>query len=82
MENYSGVYIDKITKIKNVFMEHNYDKRRKFFVKTLYKYELDNGNILYVKMKPKKYQNCFNGVDFKIIDTIFTTKKVIYEEIF
>lgn len=81
MENYNGVYISKITKIKNVLMKHNYDERRKFFKKTLYKIQFDNGDVLYLQLKPKKYQNCFNGVDFKLINTIFTRRKVIYKEI-
>ena len=81
MQNYNGVYIEKITKLKNVFIEHTYDKRRKFFERTIFKIEFDNGNTLYLKMKPKKYQNCFNRIDFKIIDTKFTRKKVIYDEI-
>lgn len=81
MENYNGIYINKITQIKNVFMQHNYDKRRTFFERKLYEIQFDNGDILYMKMKPKKYQNCFNGVDFKLVNTKFTKRKVLYEEI-
>lgn len=29
MQNYTGIYIYKITKIKNVFTKHNYDKNLK-----------------------------------------------------
>lgn len=82
MENYNGAYINKITRIKNTVMQHIYNKRRTFFTRTLYKIEFDNGNILYMKMKPKKYQNCFNGVDFKLINTKYTRIKIIYEEKF
>lgn len=80
-ENYNGVYIEKVTKVKRVFMEHNYDKRRKFFKKTLYEIQFDNGDMVYLQLRPKKYQNCFNGVDFKLINTKFTKRKIVYEEI-
>lgn len=34
-----------------------------------------------MKLKPKKYSNCMNGVDFRLEDTKFTRKKIVYEEI-
>ena len=81
MKNYNGVYINKITKAKNVILQHNYDIKRRFFERKLYIIEFDNGDILYLKLKPKKYANCMNGVDFRLENTIFTRKKIIYEEI-
>ena len=50
-ENYNGVYIEKITKIKNVFMQHNYDKERVSFEKTIYKINFDNGDIYELKLE-------------------------------
>ena len=81
MKNYNGAYINKIIKVNNVILQHNYDTRRRFFEKKLYVIEFDDGNILYLKLKPKKYANCMNGVDFRLENTIFTRKKIIYEEI-
>lgn len=80
IKNYEGVYISKITKVKNVFLQHNYDERRKFFERELFIIELDNEDIVYMKLKPKKYSNCFNGVDFRIENSRFTRRKIVYEE--
>lgn len=81
MKNYNGVYINKITLIKNVLMEHTTDKRRIDFNKEIYEIEFDNGDKVYTIMKPKEMQVCLNGVDFKLKDTIFTKRKVIFEDI-
>lgn len=81
IKNYEGVYISKITKVKNVILQHNYNINRRFFEKELFIIEFDNGDIVYMQLKPKKYSNCINGVDFKIENTKFTRKKIIYEEV-
>lgn len=79
IKNYEGNYIDKITLIRNVLMRHNYDSRRTFFERKIYKIDFDNGDVLFTVLKPKKYQNCFNGVTFKLINTKFTREKIIFE---
>ncbi len=81
IKNYEGVYIRKITKVKNCILQHSYDEKRKFFERKWFIIEFDNGDILYMKLKPKKYSNCMNGVDFRLEDTKFTRKKIVYEEI-
>ena len=81
LKNYEGVYISKITKVKNIILQHNYMEKRRFFERKLYVIEFDNGDIVYMKLKPKKYANCINGVDFRLEDTKFTRRKIIYEEI-
>lgn len=80
IKNYNGAYICKITRVKNTILQHNYDIRRKFFEREIFVIEFDNGDILFMKLKPRKYANCFNGVDFRLDNTIFTRKKIIYEE--
>lgn len=80
MENYDGVYIDKITMIKNVLMQHTTDERRISFNRKIYEIEFDNGDKVYTVMKPKKMQCCFNGIDFTLKETIFTRKKVLFED--
>lgn len=81
IKNYDGVYIRKIIKVKNVILQHNYNEKRKFFERELFIIEFDNGDILYMKLKPKKYSNCMNGIDFRLENTKLTRKKVVYEEI-
>ena len=36
-------------------------KKRKFFKRELFEIEFDNGDIVYMQIKPKKYSNCING---------------------
>lgn len=81
MKNYNGVYINKITIIKNVFMKHTIDKRRESFNREIYEVEFDNGDKVYLVMNPKKMQVCFNGIDFELEDTIFTKRKVIFRDV-
>ena len=81
MKNYTGVYVNKITRIKNIIMEHTTDKRRVSFNRKIYEIEFDNGDKVYTVMKPKKMQVCFNGVDFKLKETFFTRKKVIFNDV-
>ena len=81
LKNYTGVYINKITLIKNILMEHTTDKRRIDFKKEIYEIEFDNGDIVYTVMTPKNMQVCFNGVDFRLKDTVFTKRKVIFQDI-
>ena len=81
IKNYEGAYIRKITKVKNVILQHNYDEKRTFFERELFMIEFDNGDILYMKLKPKKYSNCINGIDFRLENTKLTRKNIIYEEI-
>lgn len=81
MENYMGVYVNKITKINNVLMQHTTDKRRISFNRKIYEIEFDNGDKVYLVMKPKKRQVCFNGIDFKLKDTFLTRKKVIFNDV-
>ena len=80
IKNYEGAYIRKITKVKNVILQHNYDEKRTFFERELFMIEFDNGDILYMKLKPKKYSNCINGIDFRLENTKLTRRKIIYEE--
>ena len=81
IKNYERAYIRKITKVKNVILQHNYDEKRTFFERELFMIEFDNGDILYMKLKPKKYSNCINGIDFRLENTKLTRKNIIYEEI-
>ena len=81
IKNYNGVYISKITKVKNVILQHNYNEKRNFFEKELFIIEFNNGDLVYMKIKPKKYSNCINGIDFRLEITIFARKKIIYEEV-
>ena len=80
IKNYEGVYISKITKVKNVILQHNYDTKRMFFERELFIIEFDNGDIVYMILKPKKYSNCINGIDFRLENTKLTRRKIIYEE--
>ena len=41
----------------------------------------DDLNIKEHKLKPKKYSNCINGIDFRLENTKLTRKNIIYEEI-
>lgn len=81
MKNYNGVYINKITIIKNVLMKHTTDKKRGSFNKEIFEIEFDNGDKVYLVMKPKEMQVCFNGIDFELEDTIFTKRKVIFRDV-
>lgn len=78
--NSKGVFINKITIVKNVFMEHIADKTRISFNKELYEIEFDNGDIAYTIMKPKNAQVCFSGADFKLKEMFFTKRKVIFQD--
>lgn len=81
MKNYNGVYVNKITIIKNVLMKHTIDKKRGSFNKEIWEIEFDNGDKVYLVIKPKNMQVCFNSIDFKLEDTIFTKRKVIFRDV-
>lgn len=81
MQNYNGIYVNKITMIKNILMQHKVDKRRISFKRKIYEIEFDNGDIVYTVLKPKKMQCCFNGVDFALKETIFTRRKIIFRDL-
>lgn len=72
-------HVTKITKYKNVIMQHKIDKRRTFLKKLLYKIDFEDDKQMILIMKPKKEQNSFDGSTFKLIKTLRTREKIIFK---